>query len=93
MSPTCTTRNVNKLSELIIRFDIALRYHHPNAVFHSFGVNIRAVKKAITKTRNWYSFDSTAYYYFHNKKVNGKRERTTALLNYIDKLRQIGVEV
>lgn len=87
LGPTCSTRSVVKLAELIVTFNSI-----SHTRFHVFGPNVRAVKMALEKSRceKWYSFDSGAFYWIGNKMVSKPNERFAALANYMKKLEGVG---
>lgn len=93
LGPTCTTRRWRLLARLILTFDRVV-----SRPFHSFGAHIKAIEKVLKwNPRRFRSFDSSAYYWVEsgdgNRRVRGRKERTSMLLEYIDRLRRIGVEV
>jgi len=88
LGPVCQTRRWRLLAKLIVAFDRAVA-----RPFHSFGVHISAVEKALGwGPRAWRSFDTTAYHWSGKRRVANPREREEAFVRYIEKLRGIGVE-
>ena len=92
IAPTCTTRKYRLLSELILRMDNVIRYYNIDQKYHVFGPSLKTIRIVYGKAVNMYSFDSTAYYFFNDKKTSSPQERTLALLHYCRKLKEIGID-
>lgn len=87
LGPTCTTRSVNKLSELIMTFDNVV-----NKPYHVFGPNLSALRKVIGSVKRMHSFDSSAFYRKSGKLCIARVDRDECLLAYMDKLVGLGID-
>jgi len=89
IGPTCTSKNWRKLALLLLSCE-----RHIPRPFHSFGAHLAAVKKVLEwSPRRFRSFDTSAFHWVGTSRSRNRREREESLLNYLSKLREVGVEV
>jgi len=93
LGPTCHTKKWSALSQMILIFD-----RNVSRPFHSFGAHLKAIERVLKwRLRYFRSFDSSAYFWINEggrwRKTNGRKERTPALIQYIERLRKLGIEV
>lgn len=88
LGPTCSTKSVKKLARLILTFDNVV-----NKPFHVFGPNLRAIKLVVGKVKRMYSFDSGSFQWIGSRRTTNKSERMMVFIQYIEKVKALGIEV